>query len=225
MALASSRLRALVLESTAVEGAGLAGLPPTLERLGLSGSAWGQELSGERLRALGRLTALRRVHLARLRGLSDVLDVLAPLPHLEEVTIREAPALGAAAVRALSRVRALRSLTLQECPGLRGASFDELARTGTLERLELVGVALDDEALRGIAAIRSLRRLELDVSNWWYPGETLAAFTDDGLRSLGELTDLVSVSLAGVPAGSRDAVEAALRTALPDACQIHVAGR
>ncbi len=222
-ALASLKLRELTVESSS--GGGLAGLPVTLERLELSCSARRQELRSIHLRSLGRLTALRELRLARVRRMSDdILDVLASLPHLAELTIREATRLTPAAVHAVAEAPALRSLSFQGCPGVSGAPFGELARSGALRSLELAGVPVDDADLREIGTVRSLRHLDLDVSDWSSPDRTLAAFTDAGLRSLGALSELESIAVAGLPPGSRGGVEATLRASVPPTCDVHVLG-
>lgn len=196
---------------------GLARLP-ALERLSIGPHAKAAPPGREVLAALAGLPALRSLELCADPAL-PALDALAGLVQLEELRLAAAEPQraggGAAAAQSaladlLPRLPRLRALALGGA-AFGDADLEVLPRT-KVERLQLVGTRASAAGLRHLAALPSLR--ELDLDGW-------QALDEVGCEAFGTLGGLrrLRIRLArGQPDG--DAV-ARLRRRLPD-CEIAV---
>lgn len=198
----------------------LATLPTCIEDLTVIGSVFRQGLPEESLLTLGRLARLRRFSSRSVRLTDAVVRELCKSPHLRELRLHEAPSLTHAAIEALATCEHLESLAIAICPGLVGAPFELLARSGELRRLYLDGIPADDATLARLAAIESLHHLDMNLSDWAELGVPLMGFTEDGLRELGRLTQLRSLSLSGPFGDSCAGLVATLRQVVPPTCQV-----
>jgi len=182
-------LSELRLGDTAITDAGLVRLLARLEALEALSLAACPLLSAEISKSLARCQALRRLDLREATWLGEQeLAALASLPLLEELDLSGGTLTGAD-LRGLKGARALTTLALNDCRKLDDAAGPALAELGGLERLELSGTPLGDEAISALGSLGSLRELDLSRS---------PRLGNAGLASLHELA-LESLSLAGCP--------------------------
>jgi hypothetical protein len=156
------------------EALGRLALLSGLRDLDLGGEAWRHD----EIAQVAKLTALRRLRLCVEKG-EKPLEVLAPLQQLESLDLsfsgtRDRDLAG------LPRLPRLRRLVLQRTP-IRGEGLRHLRGQPALEELDVTFCArLEDRALKEIAALEGLRRLDAADAVISSCGTTGYVFGPDG---------------------------------------------
>jgi hypothetical protein len=135
-------------------------------------------LAWEKLGGTAKGTPVVEVSLIAVKRGDDILDVLAPLDKVEKLTL-SATRVSNAGLKKLAHMTRLRSLSLDETL-VDDDGLPQLTAFKSLEHLH-VGPSVTDVGLGRLAAIKSLRSLDLSRSK---------GVTDAGLKHLAAMKDL-----------------------------------
>jgi Leucine-rich repeat (LRR) protein len=158
---------------------------------------------------LGNIESLR-IYNASFSASAAGLQHLAQLPHLQELTLKSTD-ITDAGLAPIGNLRRLRSLELRNNRGITGNGLADLARLRHLESLDLTDTKVRDDGVAQLSRLANLQSLKLptkgvtgvgfDDERGWVklsmlrPGIDL---TDDGLRYIGRIRSLKSLTLSGI---------------------------
>lgn len=195
---------------------------PALEELSIAREGARGDISGTGVEQLVRCRNLKRLWLANYDLGDDGLAAIATLPleylalsqsdvswnglgalkglqGLRTLHLDHTPTAGQPALAFLEHLPALEALELPtgEFPASEWAHLERLKNLSQLNIYAPLGTAVDDTVLPHVSALASLRHL----------GLVRTAITDEGMRPLGKLSDLRSLTITGRPGVGGEGLE------------------